>query len=75
MKTNPGRVIKQVSETHKPALLTSRGRGVAVVQSVEDYEKAEEEKEFMKAIIQGLTDIEEGREMTLKDVKKKFNLK
>lgn len=75
LKTNPGRVVKQVCETHKPALLTSRGRGVAVVQSVEDYEKDEEEKEFMKAIIKGLTDIEEGRESTIKEVKKRLNIK
>ena len=75
LKTNPGRVVKQVCETHKPTLLTSRGRGVAVVQSVEDYEKDEEEKEFMKAIIKGLTDIEEGRESTIKEVKKRLNIK
>ena len=46
-----------------------------MVQSVEDYEKDEEEKEFMKAIIKGLTDIEEGRESTIKEVKKRLNIK
>ena len=32
-------------------LLTSRGRDVAVVQSVNDYESAEEERTFMRAIV------------------------
>ena len=42
LKVNPGRVVKHTTEAHRPVLLTSRGRGVAVVQSVADYEKAEE---------------------------------
>jgi prevent-host-death family protein len=37
LKINPGRVVKQVKETHRPVLLTSRGRGVAVVQDLDDY--------------------------------------
>ena len=38
VKVNPGKVVRQVTEAHRPVLLTSRGRGVAVVQSVSDYE-------------------------------------
>jgi len=39
LKVNPGKVIKHSNETHRPILLTSRGRGVAVVQSLDEYEK------------------------------------
>ena len=35
-------------------LLTRRGRGVAVVQSVNDYQVAEEERAFMRAVVTGL---------------------
>ena len=49
LKTNPGRVMKHVSDAHRPVLLTSRGRGVAVVQSVADFEETEEERAFMRA--------------------------
>ena len=42
LKANPGKVIRHVSEAHRPVLLTSRGRGVAVVQNLQDYEKTEE---------------------------------
>ena len=31
LKANPGRVVKQAAESRRPVLLTSRGRGVAVV--------------------------------------------
>ena len=50
-------------------LLTSRGRGVAVVQSVEDYEMAENERRFMRAVVAGLADLEAGCELSLAEVK------
>lgn len=30
LKVNPGKIINQTKETHRPILLTSRGRGVAL---------------------------------------------
>ena len=74
LKANPGRVLKQVEETRRPALLTSRGRGVAVVQSLGDFESAEEEREFMRAVVQGLSDLEAGREIPLAQAKKRLGL-
>jgi len=74
LKVNPGRVISQVDVTHRPVLLTNRGRGVAVVQSLKDYETEAEERDFLKAVVQGLVDVEEGRTMSLADVKKRFGL-
>lgn len=74
LKVNPGRVLSQVDATHRPVLLTNRGRGVAVVQSLKDYEMEAEERDFLKAVVQGLVDVEEGRTMSLADVKKRFGL-
>ena len=64
IKVNPGRVVKHVADAHRPVLLTSRGRGVAVVQSVSDYENGEEERAFMRAVVAGLADLEAGREVS-----------
>jgi predicted transcriptional regulator len=55
-------------------LLTSRGRGVAVVQSISDFEKAEEERAFMRAVVAGLADLDEGREVSLAEAKARFGL-
>lgn len=33
-KVNPGRVVRQIGQTQRPVLVTSRGRGVAVVQAL-----------------------------------------
>jgi len=75
LKVNPGRVVKQVTEVHRPVLLTSRGRGVAVVQSLTDYEAAEEERAFMRAVVNGLADLEDGRELSLSETKIRLGLK
>jgi prevent-host-death family protein len=74
MKVNPGKIVNQVDKTRRTILLTSRGRGVAVVQSLKEYEAEAEEKAFLKDVVQGLMDLEEGREMSLADVKKHLDL-
>lgn len=74
LKANPGRVLKHAAEVHRPVLLTSRGRGVAVVQSVVDYEEAQEERAFMRAVVEGLADLEEGREVPIEDAKRRLGL-
>ncbi|KKO43873.1 antitoxin [Arsukibacterium ikkense] len=69
LKVNPGKVVGRANDTHRPILLTSRGRGVAVVQSLEDYEKAVDELLFVKAVAKGLADIREGNSVTLDEAK------
>ncbi len=75
IKVNPGKIVRRTSESHRPILLTSRGRGVAVLQSISDFEQAEEEKAFMRAVVEGLADVDEGRESGLEDVKERLGLK
>ena len=75
LKVNPGKVVKQANETHRPILLTSRGRGIAVVQDLEGYEKNREELAFVKAIAQGLMDIKQRNTMSLSEVKKGLGIK
>ena len=75
LKVNPGKVVRHVTDEHRPVLLTSRGRGVAVVQNLQDFESAEEERQFMRAVVKGIVDLEEGREKKLQQVKKELGLK
>ena len=74
LKTNPGRLVRQVADSRRPVLLTSRGRGVAVVQSVAEFEASEEARAFMRAVVEGLSDLEEGRELSLREVKARLGL-
>jgi prevent-host-death family protein len=75
MKANPAKVINQVTEAHRPVLLTSRGKGVAVVQSIGDYENQTEEIEFMRAVVEGLRDLEKGKVFSVAETKAKFGIK
>ncbi|NVK32340.1 MAG: type II toxin-antitoxin system Phd/YefM family antitoxin [Gammaproteobacteria bacterium] len=74
LKVNPGKVVNHVKDTHRPVLLTSRGRGVAVVQGLDDYESSREELEFVKAVVKGLMEIKEGDTYDIGDVKKQLGL-
>ena len=74
LKVNPGKIVNRAKNAHRPILLTSRGKGIAVVQGLAEYEESQENCEFMKAITQGLIEIKEGNELELDDVKKKLGI-
>ncbi|MBK7705632.1 MAG: type II toxin-antitoxin system Phd/YefM family antitoxin [Acidobacteria bacterium] len=74
LKINPGRVVNQVRETHRPILVTSRGRGIAVMQDLDEYEKNQEELVFVRAIAQGLVEIKEGNSVSLSEAKKRLGV-
>lgn len=74
LKTNPGRIIRHSTEAHRPVLLTSHGRGVAVLQSLSAYEHSVEEREFMRAVVAGLADLDAGREVTFAEAKTQLGI-
>ena len=74
LKINPGKVVGRAQDTHHPILITSRGRGVAVVQGLEDYERTAEELRFVKAVAQGLMDVREGNTISLEDARKTLGI-
>ncbi len=74
LKVNPGKVVNHANDSHRPILVTSRGRGVAVVQALDEYEKNEEERAFLKAVAKGMMDIKEGNELSLNEVKKRLGI-
>ena len=75
LKVNPGKVVGRAQDTHRPILLTSRGRGIAVVQGLEDYERTAEELRFVKAVALGLMDAREGNTVSLEEAKKTLGIK
>ncbi|MCF6319111.1 MAG: type II toxin-antitoxin system Phd/YefM family antitoxin [Proteobacteria bacterium] len=74
LKANPGKFVSRANKNKRPILLTSRGRGVAVIQGLEEFENMQEERGFMQAITQGLLEIKEGKEQSLDDIKEKLGL-
>ncbi len=74
LKVNPGKVVGQAQNTHRPILLTSRGRGIAFVQGLEDYERTAEELRFVKAVAQGLVDVREGNTISLEEIRRTLDI-
>jgi prevent-host-death family protein len=74
LKINPGKVVNHAKDSHRPILVTSRGRGIAVVQGLDEYEKNIEELAFIKAVAKGMLDIKEGRKSDISDVKSRLGL-
>ena len=74
MKVNPGKIVRRIDETGRPVLLTSHGRGVVVMQALSEYEAAQEERAFMRAVVAGLADIDAGRVVPLSEVKRRLGL-
>jgi predicted transcriptional regulator len=44
------------------------------VQALSEYEAAQEEREFMRAVVAGLADVDAGRVVPLADVKRRLGL-
>ena len=74
LKIKPGKIVNRAKDTRRPILLTSRGRGIAVVQGLKEYESMEEEVAFLKAVAQGLMEVREGKVTSLEDVKRKLGI-
>jgi len=72
---NPGKVVDREQDAHRPILLTSLGRGIAVVQGLEDFERTAEDLRFVKAAAHGLMDVREGNTVSLEDAKKALGIK
>ena len=74
LKINPGKIVTRANENKRPILVTSRGRGVAVVQGLEEYEMLEEKVAFMQAVTQGLMEVKEGKVSDFTDAKRILGL-
>lgn len=54
-------LVGQTRRTGRPVLITQRGRGAAVLVSVDEWERREEREELLAAILRGERDFAEGR--------------
>ena len=72
LKKNAGKVVERVVETNRPVHLTSSGRDVAVIQSLSEYNRKEQEREFVRGIVKGVLDLESGREHELSEVRERL---
>ncbi len=73
-KASPDELVRRVAESGRVTFITSRGREVAVMQSVADFERSREECDFMRAVVAGLNDLEAGREVSLDEARSRLGI-
>ncbi|RVU40085.1 type II toxin-antitoxin system Phd/YefM family antitoxin [Rheinheimera riviphila] len=61
--------VKQVNETRRPMVLTQRGRGVAVLVDVYEYEKMQERLEILEEIYKAEEQLDSGNVISHDDAK------
>lgn len=61
--------VKQIHETRRPMVLTQRGRGVAVLVDVQEYEKMQERLEVLEEVYRAEEQIANGAGIPHEDAK------
>ena len=64
--------IKQINETRRPLVITQRGKGVAVVLDVAEYEAMQEKIELLEEINKAEMQLSNGLGMDSKSVRDKL---
>ena len=61
-------VLKRLSVSREPVVITQRGRAAAVLLSIDTYEQSEEELQILKALARGEREIQAGKGPSLDSV-------
>jgi len=70
LRQDAAAVLKRLQDSVGPLVVTQRGRAIAVIQSIDAYEKAARERELLELLAQGEKEIAEGKGYTLASVMK-----
>jgi prevent-host-death family protein len=68
LKSHAAEIIKDISESREPMLITQNGEAKLVVMDVRTYEEHEQTLALLKILALGNRDIEQGRFRPVEDV-------
>ena len=57
LRQNAAKILKQLKDSKEPLIITQRGRAVAVMLSVETFERSEHDKELLRLLAKGEREI------------------
>jgi prevent-host-death family protein len=57
LRQDSSAVLKRVRASRQPLIITQRGRAAAVMLSVEEYERSENERQILRLLAQGEKEI------------------
>ena len=70
LRQDAAAILKKLQDSPDPLVVTQRGRAIAVIQSVDAYEKSEHERELLRILAVGEKEIGEGEGHSLSSVLK-----
>lgn len=68
LKSHTAQIVKDLSKSHEPLLITQNGEAKLVVLDVKSYEEYEETSAMLKILALGNKQIEEGKFYSLEEV-------
>ena len=68
LRQDSSAILKRVRSSREPIIITQRGRAAAVLLSVEEYERTENERQLLLLLARGEKEIAQGKGHTLDDV-------
>lgn len=70
LRQDAAAVFKKLRGSARPLVVTQRGRAIAVIQTIDEYEKSEHERELLQLLANGEEEIAAGEGHTLASVLK-----
>ena len=68
LRQDAASILKRLQDSVDPLVITQRGRAIAVIQSIDTYEKSEHERELLHLLAVGEKEITDGEGHTLTSV-------
>ncbi len=68
LRQDAAAILKKLQGAVGPLVVTQRGRAIAVLQSIDAYEKSERERELLRLLAKGEKEVADGEGHTLASV-------
>ena len=68
LRQDASAVLKRVKASREPLVITQRGRAAAVMLSIEEYDRAENERQILRLLARGDREIAKGEGFDLEEV-------
>jgi prevent-host-death family protein len=68
LREDAANVLGRIKKSGQPVIITQRGRATAVIVSIDEYERVEQQREILRLLIQGEKEIAAGLSHDLDDV-------
>lgn len=72
-KVHASRYVRDLHASHRPLIITQNGKPAAVVMTPEEFDKLCEERDFVAAVREGLSDAEAGRLIDNGELERQLN--